>query len=43
MSPVCHTEMAPLLYIYHANPLGLVVYLSKHMNINRLQYNQKDS
>jgi hypothetical protein len=43
MSSVCHTETATLLYIYHANPYNLVVYLSKHMNINSLQSNQKDS
>jgi hypothetical protein len=43
MSPVCHNETGILLQIYHMNLEAQPVLLSKHMNINSLQCNQKDS
>jgi len=43
VSPVCHTETAIVLHIYHMNFQTQPVLLSKHMNINSLQSNQKDS
>lgn len=43
MSPVCHNETGILLRIYHMHLEAQPVLLSKHMNINSLQCNQKDS
>ena len=43
MSPVCHSETGIVLHIYHMDLEAQPVLLSKHMNINSLQSNQKDS
>jgi hypothetical protein len=43
VSHVCHIETGVLLHIYHINLEAQPVLLSKHMNINSLQCNQKDS
>lgn len=43
VSNVRHIEMAILLLNYHSSGGALSSYLSKHMNTNSLQYNQKDS
>ena len=43
VSPVCHNETVVLLHVYHMNFEAQPVLLSKHMNINSLQCNQKDS
>jgi hypothetical protein len=43
VSHVCHIETGVLLHIYHMNLEAQPVLLSKHMNINSLQCNQKDS
>jgi hypothetical protein len=43
LRPVRHNETGVLLYIYHMDFWAQPVLLSKHMNINSLQSNQKDS
>jgi hypothetical protein len=43
VSPVRHNETGILLHIYHMDFQAQPVLLSKHMNINSLQSNQKDS
>jgi len=43
LSPVRHNETGVLLHIYHMHLEAQPVLLSKHMNINSLQSNQKDS
>jgi hypothetical protein len=43
LRPVRHNETGVLLYIYHMDFWEQPVLLSKHMNINSLQSNQKDS
>jgi hypothetical protein len=43
LSPVRHSEIGIVLHIYHMHLEAQPVLLSKHMNINSLQSNQKDS
>jgi len=43
LSPARHSETGIVLHIYHMNLEAQPVLLSKHMNINSLQSNQKDS